>query len=613
MAATWNTSMARSFGEVVAYETRASGIPWNFSPVLDLGRQPLWSRHFETLGEDPLLAAELGTAIVEGYQGKEMDAFHVAACLKHFVGYSAPFSGRDRTPAWIPEKYMQELYLPTFKKAVDAGAMTLMINSGVVNGIPGHANHHLLTKVLKDDWGFKGFTVSDWEDFIMLHTVHAVSKDLYEAVILAFNAGVDMSMVPLSPQYKEYCKFMKKALQEKRISMERLDDAVRRILRVKMHLGLFELDNNKTNYPEFASEEFKKMSRDAALESITLLKNEDALPLSMKDKVLVAGPTSNDLIYLNGAWSHTWQGDNPSFNTKNCHSIYSFFEQKLGKDNCLFSQGAKLIKHKEFETSQLLDINDFKEKASQSDVILLCLGEAPSTEKPGDIKSLNLDAAQLELANIAYATGKKVVLILVEGRPRIIRPIVEGADAIVQTYLPGDYGAEALFQLMYGIENFSGKLPYTYPKYDGVIEFYDHPKSVARAKSNGFTAYDPQWNFGFGLSYSNIQYSNLKVSSNTISRSDSLSISVTVTNESDLAAKEVVQLYIGDDYASYTPAMKKLKAFKKINLKGNSSQTVTFKISTDSLKFSDTHGNWVTEDGMFTIFIDKLNAKFELK
>ena len=406
---------------------------------------------------------------------------------------------------------------------------------------------------------------------------------------------------------------MKKALQEKRISMERLDDAVRRILRVKMHLGLFELDNNKTNYPEFASEEFKKMSRDAALESITLLKNEDALPLSMKDKVLVAGPTSNDLIYLNGAWSHTWQGDNPSFNTKNCHSIYSFFEQKLGKDNCLFSQGAKLIKHKEFETSQLLDINDFKEKASQSDVILLCLGEAPSTEKPGDIKSLNLDAAQLELANIAYATGKKVVLILVEGRPRIIRPIVEGADAIVQTYLPGDYGAEALFQLMYGIENFSGKLPYTYPKYDGVIEFYDHPKSVARAKSNGFTAYDPQWNFGFGLSYSNIQYSNLKVSSNTISRSDSLSISVTVTNESDLAAKEVVQLYIGDDYASYTPAMKKLKAFKKINLKGNSSQTVTFKISTDSLKFSDTHGNWVTEDGMFTIFIDKLNAKFELK
>ena len=320
LAATWNPELARQMGEVTAYECRASGIPWNFSPVLDLGRQPLWSRHFETLGEDPVLGSQMGVALVEGYQGKgaKVDDFHAAACLKHFVGYSASFTGRDRTPAFIPEKYMQELYFPAFKAAVEKGALTLMINSGVVNGIPGHANYQLLTQTLKKEWGFKGFVVSDWEDFIMLHTVHRTAPSLTEAAIQAFNAGVDMSMVPSNPQYKTYCQDMVKAVKEGKISMERLDDAVRRILYVKNQLGLFGNPlPDMSKYPLFGSQTFKNIAKQAALESITLLKNDaQTLPLKNSQRILVAGPGAASLNMLNGAWTHTWQGLDTSFNTK---------------------------------------------------------------------------------------------------------------------------------------------------------------------------------------------------------------------------------------------------------------------------------------------------------
>lgn len=615
LAATWNPGLAMKFGAVTAYETRASGIHWNFSPVLDLGRQPLWSRTFETLGEDPFLVSVMGKAITCGYQGEgRIDSEHVASCMKHFVGYSKPSSGRDRTPAWIPEKYMQELYLPPFKAAVDEGALTVMINSGVVNGIPGHENYELLTETLKNEWGFEGFAVSDWEDFIMLNTVHRTAPTLKDGIINAINAGVDMSMVPMAPQYQEYCKLMLEAVKEGSISEDRLDDAVRRILRVKYIVGLYEKNMNQAKkYDDFGSEEFQQLALGSALESITLLKNDDVLPLNANQKVLVTGPTSNNLMYLNGAWSHTWQGDKPEFNTAGRLSVKEAFEAHVGKENVLFSQGAELYLDEGYEASKLSDVEDFKLKAAQSDVIVLCLGEYPSTEKPGDIRSLNLDDAQLELAKMAYATGKPVVLVLIEGRPRIIREVVEDASGIVQAYLPGDFGGEALAKLIYGEENFSGKLPYTYQKYDGQIEFYDHPRSVARHKANNFEAFDPQWEFGFGLSYTTFKYENLKLSQGSMTSTDSITVSVDIINTGDRMGKEVVQMYISDHFASMTPAVKQLKSFEKVTLEPNEKKTVTFVIANEDLQFYGKDGEWISEKGKFSVFLEKLSADFELK
>jgi len=616
LGATWNPELAKTFGEITAYETRASGIPWNFSPVLDLGRQPLWSRTFETLGEDPYLISQMGAAIIDGYQGgTSPDDKHVAACMKHFVGYSGTNSGRDRTPAWIPEKYMKELYLPSFKAAVEHGALTVMINSGVVNGVPGHINHHLITETLKGEWGFEGFAVSDWEDFIMLHTVHATSPSLADAYVQAFNAGVDMSMVPLSPQYKEYCNIMVEAVKSGKISMERLDDAVRRILLVKSRLGLFERPvPTFENYPKFGSAEFQQASLKTALESITLLKNENGiLPLSKTQKVLIAGPTSNNLIYLNGAWTHTWQGVDTAYNTSGCLTVREAFEKKLGKENCLFSQGAELYSDAGFEKTRFVNLTDYNDKLKQADVVLLCLGELPATEKPGDILSLNLDPEQRELAKLAYEQNKKVILVLMEGRPRIIHDIVSGASGIIQAYLPGNYGAEALVSLMYGETNFSGKLPYTYPKFDGVIEFYDHPKSVDRSKSGDFSAYNPEWNFGFGLSYSSFDYSSLKLSKETFSDNDTIAVTVTVKNNSSIAGKEVIQLYVSDDYASLIPTGKSLKRFQKIDVPANSEVSKTFYLNKTDFQFVGKDGDFIVEEGNFTIRVGNLSEKLSYK
>ena len=617
LAATWNPSLAKDFGKVTAYEMRASGIHWNFSPVLDLARQPLWSRFFETLGEDPFLASQIGKNIVVGYQGEnKVDAFHGAACLKHFVGYSMPTSGRDRTPALIPTKQMEELFLPPFKAGIDAGAMTVMINSGDVNGIPGHANYHLLTEVLKDRWGFKGFTVSDWEDFMMLQTVHDVAADSQDAVVQAFNAGVDMSMVPNNPQYKTYCELMVKSVNEGKISEARLDDAVRRILRVKIAVGLFEKNfNQNKEYSQFASINSKDLAYQSASESITLLKNKDKiLPLSAKTKILVAGPTANNLTYLNGAWTHTWQGVDTSFNTKNCQTVLQAVQAKIGKENTLFSQGATLFLKDGWEASELINVEDFKSKAFQSDVIVLCLGELPSTEKPGDIRSLNLLPAQMELAKLAYETKKSVILVLIEARPRIIHGIVEDASAIVQTYLPGDYGAKALVDVLFGTVNPSGKLPYTYPKYDGIMEFYDHPKSVDRSgKTNQFDAFDPEWDFGFGLSYSDFIYKNLTLSKTTMnSVNDSIIVRVEVTNNSAVEGKEVVQLYLSDLVASVVPAGKKLVGFQKIQLKPFETKRIDFVLSTEAVKFVNNKGEWISEQGFFDLKINQLSSKFQL-
>lgn len=615
LAATWNPELAMQFGEVTAYETRASGIHWNFSPVLDLGRQPLWSRTFETLGEDPYLVSEMGKAITCGYQGNGgIDSEHVASCMKHFVGYSNPSSGRDRTPAWIPEKYMHELYLPPFKAAVEEGALTVMINSGVVNGIPGHENYELLTEILKNEWGFEGFAVSDWEDFIMLHTVHRTAPTLKDGIINAINAGVDMSMVPMAPQYQEYCKLMIEAVNEGSISEDRLNDAVRRILRVKYIVGLYEKNRNQAKkYDDFGSEVFQELALNSALESITLLKNDGVLPLKKEQKVLIAGPTADNLMYLNGAWTHTWQGDKPSFNTEGRLSVREAIEAHVGKENVLFSQGVELSLVDGYETSTFADLDDYKSKVRQSEVVVLCLGEYPSTEKPGDIRSLNLDDEQLELAKIAYSMDKPVVVVLLEGRPRIIRDIVDDASGIVQGYLPGDFGGEALAKLLYGEANFSGKLPYTYQKYDGQIEFYDHPRSVARHKANHFDAFDPQWEFGYGLSYTTFEYSNLRLDKNSMTQGDSIIVTVDVQNTGDREGMEVVQLYISDHFASATPAVKMLKSFEKVTLGANDKKSITFVIKNEDLQFYGKNEEWISEPGKFSVLIETLNTDFELK
>ena len=605
LAATWNPSLATEFGRITAYETRASGIPWNFSPVLDLGRNPLWSRTFETLGEDPYLVSEMGAAIIKGYQGTNpriIDSVHVLSCMKHFVGYSAAASGRDRTPAWIPDKYMKELYLPSFKSAVQAGAQTVMINSGTVNGIPGHVNKSLIQHTLKDEWKFPGFAVSDWEDFNMLHTVHRVAPNLKTAYEQAFNAGIDMSMVPLSPDYKTYCELMLQSVNEKNITADRLNDAVNRIYRTKVAVGLFEKQQPRlSSYTAFGSPEHKAAAKQAALESITLLKNDGILPLKANTKFLVAGPCADNLVYLNGAWSHTWQGMDTSFNTKGCKTIVQALQEKYGTQ-CLFSKGLELYKDKEVEQSRFVSLEDYIQKLDEVETVILCLGELPGTEKPGDIRSLHLDSKQLELAKMAYAKHKKVIIVLVEGRPRIIRDIVEPAGAIVQCYLPGDYGAEALVELLSGEKNFSGKLPYTYPKYDGVIEFYDRPRSVDRSNVGDFAAFNPEWPFGYGLHYGEVRYEQVK-STEVINNNAPWEITVDVINQSNREIDEVVQLYVGDEFASLVPAGEQLKRFQKVKIPAGQTVKVRFVLNKEDLMFVNEAGDWVFEPGTFNYSI----------
>jgi len=437
LAATWNRETLKNMATITASEMRASGIRWNFSPVLDLGRQPLWSRYFETLGEDPYLASELGKQFILGYQGNEnkIDRTHVVSCLKHFVGYSMPQSGRDRTPAWIPEKYVSELYLPPFKAAIEAGALTVMVNSGSVNGIPGHANYNLLTTLLKQKWGFKGFVVSDWEDFSLLHTVHQTAGSYKEGISQAIQAGVDMSMVPTSPLYMDYCTLFKEAFKEKLIDSVRLEDAVRLILRVKFYAGLF--DNlNKTKGQDFlfGTSTFKKEAENTVLESITLLKNKNnILPLNQNTKILITGPTANSLNALNGAWTHTWQGIDSTYNTPGATTILDAFKSR--NSFISYVKGAVNEYTNGWESCRILDTIKLKEEALKNDVILLCLGELPGTEKPGDIRELDLPEAQIQLAKCAIRTGKPVIAVLVEGRPRTLHPVVDGLAAILQSKL----------------------------------------------------------------------------------------------------------------------------------------------------------------------------------
>lgn len=616
LAATWNKECARDLGVVTAYETRASGISWNFSPVLDLGRQPLWSRFFETLGEDVYLCKTMGSEIIKGYQGDNTaNKDRVVSCLKHFVGYSNPASGRDRTPAWIPERMMEEFYLPSFKTAVESGALTVMVNSGEVNGIPGHANYHLLTEVLKERWGFIGFAVSDWEDMIMLNTIAEIESNYKDAIKTAVNAGVDMSMVPYSPFYEKFCENLVALVNEGEVTNERIDDAVRRILRVKYMSGLFEHSYyGKDQYPLFGSDAFVQKSYQAAAESMTLLKNkEGVLPLNKTEKVLVVGPTANSLNCLNGAWTHTWQGVDANYNTKGKLTIVEAIRAKIGDANVDYLEGVRLGQENNWEVNEVIDLDKIQAKATNNDAIIVCLGELPGTERPGDIKSLNLPEEQKQIVELAYTKGKPVILVLVEGHPKILNDIEPLTNAVVQAYLPGNEGGRAIADVLFGDVNPSGKLPYVYPRYDGVIEHYDHKYSEdAGGKSSDFDAYNPQWDFGYGLSYTTFEYSDLTVSSSSMTRDDELTIKVTVTNTGDVAGKEVVQLYVRDMFASISPARKKLKAFDKIFLEVGASKTVEFIISDSDLQFVGIDNEWISEVGEFVAMVSDKTVGFKL-
>ena len=616
LAASWDTSLAREMGRITAYETRASGVPWNFSPVLDLGRKPIWSRFFETLGEDVYLAKTLGSKIVDGYQGgTSIDKNHVAACLKHYVGYGFPRTGRDRTPALIPERTMLEHHLPPFKESIKNGALTVMVNSGEVNGIPGHANKHLLTDVLKEEWGFSGFAVSDWEDFINLYKVAQTDSTIKDAIATAINAGVDMSMVPNNPEYKTYCEELTGLVGEGRVTQQRLDDAVRRILRVKYRLDLFENPYTlKEDYPNFASKEHIEKAYLSAAESITLLKNkEDVLPAKKSSRVMVIGPTANSLNCLNGAWTHTWQGVDPQYNNSNNPTIYEAIKENSA--NCDLYEGSimKMVDGDEADFYSP-DLKTAVKNASKYDLAVVCVGELPSTERPGDIYRLDLAKEQQEIVKSLSKTGIKIVLVLVEGRPKIISEIEPLADAVIQCYLPGDQGGRALADIIFGKINPSGKLPYTYPRHSGVIMHYDHKQSeVINANTWANDFFNPQYNFGFGLSYTDFEYSNLVVDKNNYSLSEQINITVDVKNVGKREGKEVVQLYTRDHFATISPPLRKLIRYNKIVLSPGETKTVSFEVSPKDLGFYNAENAWVNEPGKHSFYIDVLEDTFGIK
>ncbi|MGM0496880.1 MAG: glycoside hydrolase family 3 N-terminal domain-containing protein [Bacteroidota bacterium] len=605
-AATWNPEISRNIGTITAYETRASGIPWNFSPVLGLGREAAWPRFWETFGEDVHLSTVMGKALTEGYQGSSLsdDSTKVAACIKHYVGYSAPNSGKDRTPASIPERELREYFLPPFEASIKSGAKTIMVNSGEINGTPVHASKYLLTDLLKEELNFDGLVVSDWSDIHYLHDRHKVASTQKEAVKIAVNAGIDMSMVPESYDFYEY---LVELVEEGEVPEERIDDAVRRILKVKVQLGLFEKPfNDYKNYPKFASQEFSSFNLNAAEESMTLLKNtNNVLPLNESANVLVTGPTANSMTALNGGWTYTWQGKETDKYIEENNTILEAIQKKIGKQNVTYVPGS--------EFDKAVNIEKASRAAQKADHVVLCLGEDAYCEKPGDINDLYLPEAQKELATQIAATGKPVTLILVEGRPRLISKFEEKMDGILMAYLPGNRGGDAIANVLFGDVNPSGKLPFTYPKYPNALETYDRKHTENLGEGENETSYNPQFEFGHGLSYTDFTYSNLQVSDSIISEENPVEITLKVKNEGERKGKEAILLFISDHYASITPSVKKLKRFKKITLDAGEEKTVGFSINNDDLAFMGKDNNWITEKGRFTVSVGNLKTQIKLE
>lgn len=601
MAATWNSDLEKEAGKITAYETRASGIPWNFYPVMDIGRQPLWPRLWETFGEDVYLASQMGKAYIEGAQGNDLSQpDKIATCLKHYVGYSFPINGLDRTPAWISERMLREYFLPTFEAGIKAGSPTIMVNSAEVDGIPGHANYHLLTEILRNELNFKGLVVSDWEDIKRLYTRDKVATSPKEAVKIAVMAGIDMSMVPTDFSFYDY---LLELANEGAVPMWRIDEAVGRILKVKMQLGLFENPfPNIELAKHFGCKEFTDANLEAARESIVLTKNENnILPLSKNLKVLVTGPTANMLSVLNGGWTITWQGNEETLYPQEKNTLLEAIQNKIGKDNVTYIEGTSFDK----DINTKLAVAETK----NADAVILCLGEPTYCETPGNIFDLTLNKAQLDLVNKIVETGKPVILVMLEGRPRLITEIEPKMNAIVLGFLPGMEGGNAIADVLFGDYNPNGKLPITYPRYPNGITLYDY-KPMEDFDGNG---YNPLWQFGYGLSYTKFSYSNLKLSSDEIDPSDELTVTVDVKNDGKISGKEVVQLYLTDLYGSVSRPNKQLKGFQKVLLNPGETKTVSFKLNKDHFSFIGQDNKRIVEPGEFKLAVQNLTQTFRLK
>jgi beta-glucosidase len=616
IAATFNPQNAYNMASICAYETRACGIPWNFSPVLDLGADPRFSRQFEGFGEDPLLGKIMGEQVIKGYEGisdSVSNPTKVASCLKHFLAYSVPNSGKDRTPAYVPEHVIREYHLPQFKAALDAGAESVMINSGLINGISVHASHDIITKLLKEELGFEGVVVSDWMDIINLQKRDKIAANNKEAIKLAINAGIDMSMVPYD--YVRFCDDLVALVNEGEVKESRIDDAVRRILKMKLKLGLFESPvTMASDYPDFGSAKHEKIAYEMAAEAITLLKNKDyILPLKKGLRILVTGPNANSMRSLNGAWTYSWQGDKVERFATKYNTILEAIQLKNGNAQVKFVQGVSYIETGRYFEEQETNYAEAIAAARNVDVVLLCLGENTYTEKPGDLNDLNLSLLQTKLATDMVKTGKPIVLILNEGRPRCINAIEPSMKAVVQTYLPGNYGGDALADILFGDVNPSGKLPYTYPSFSNSIANYYHKHSEEQKPSEGAykyeSDYNPQYEFGHGLSYTTFEYSNLKIDKERFSDNQTVTVSVNIKNTGTFDGKETVMLFSSDKVASISPDVKRLRKFEKVFFKKGETKTVNFTISASDLAFVNQFNKTVTESGEFELKIANLSKK----
>ena len=609
LAASFNTELARTGAEITAYESRAANCPWVYNPTIDLGRDPRWARIWESFGEDAIVNARMVEAEIRGYQGDDpnhLGPYHVATSVKHYFAYGAPFSGKDRTPAYLSPQVLREKYFEPFRAAAMAGALTMMVNSASVNGVPLHASYEYLTQWLKEDLQWDGMLVTDWADINNLYTREKVAKDKKDAIRIAINAGIDMSMDPYSV---EFCILLKELVNEGKVSMERIDDAVRRILRVKYRLGLFEQPNTGgKGYEKYGSQEFADKALRAAEETEVLLKNENGiLPLAKGKKILLTGPNANQMRCLNGGWSYTWQGSKAEDLSEKYNTIYEALCNKYGRENIILEQGVTYNELGAYWQENEPQIDRAVAAAAQADVIIACIGENSYTETPGNLTDLWMSENQRSLVKALAKTGKPVIMVLNEGRPRLLADIEPLAQAVVHILLPGNYGGDALANLLAGDANFSAKLPYTYPKEINTLINYDYKVSEQVSTMAGAYDYDAkvtqQWPFGYGLSYTTFTYDNLRVDKTRFSADDVLRVSVDVTNTGRRAGKEAVLLYSSDLIASLTPDSRRLRDFQKVSLQPGERQTVTFDLPASDLAFVGADGKWVLEEGEFVLSI----------
>ena len=614
VAATFNREIARRSAEATAYETRAVSIPWTYSPTVDLGRDARWPRIWENFGEDCYLSSEMGKAMVYGFQGEDpnnIDQYHIATSMKHFMGYGVPWTGKDRTPAYISPADLREKHFAPFLAGLQAGALTVMVNSASVNGMPMHANKDILTGWLKEETGWDGVLITDWADINNLYTREMVAKDKKDALRIAINAGIDMIMEPYSC---DACGYLVELVKEGKIPMSRIDDACRRVLRMKYRLDLFKNPTQKLkNYPKFGGEEFAKLALEGATESMVLLKNEgNILPLQHGKKILLTGPNANQMRCLDGGWSYTWQGHRADEFAGKYNTIYEAFCNEYGKENVILNQGVTYNEKGKYWEENEPQIQGAVDAAKNVDVIVACIGENSYTETPGNLTDLWLSENQRNLVKELAKTGKPVVLVLNEGRPRLIADIEPLAQGIIDILIPGNMGGDALANLVSGKSNFSGKMPYTYPKEINSLANYDFKKSEEVGTMEGAYDYNAkitqQWGFGYGLSYTSYKYSNLKVSQSDFRHGDIIKVSVDVKNTGKVAGKESVLLFSSDLIASMVPDGRRLRAFDKVELQPGETKTMTFELKADDLAFVDWNGKWRLEEGDFKLMIADQSA-----